>query len=134
METEKETRAEKMKAFSNTAILQRTLGSPLGQLPALSNASPSQEHSVAPSPLIAPREEGSSGRRGLAGSAIAVCFLGSQTWSSGMNLAFILGKFIFDSGWAGEEVSDRMTFVGGRGCHPLARCYLSIHLPSKTKV
>lgn len=107
METEKETRAEKMKAFSNTAILQRTLGSPLGQLPALSNASPSQEHSVAPSPLIAPREEGSSGRRGLAGSAIAVCFLGSQTWSSGMNLAFILGKFIFDSGWAGEEVSDR---------------------------
>lgn len=64
METEKETRAEKMKAFSNTAILQRTLGSPLGQLPALSNASPSQEHSVAPSPLIAPREEGSSGRRG----------------------------------------------------------------------
>lgn len=57
--------------------------------------------------LLPAWEEDSSGRRGLASSAIAVCFLGSQTWSSRMNLVFILGKFIFDSGRAGEEVSDR---------------------------
>lgn len=57
--------------------------------------------------------------RGLAGSGLSVCFLGSQAWSSGMNLVFILRKFIFDSGRAGEEVNDRKRREGSEtlwGC------------------
>lgn len=57
--------------------------------------------------------------RGLAGSALAVYFLGSQAWSSGMNLVCILRKFIFDSGRAGEEVNDRKRREGSEilwGC------------------
>lgn len=41
-----------------------------------------------------------------AGSALSVYLLGSQAWSSGMNLVLILRKFIFDFGRAGEEKMD----------------------------
>lgn len=49
---------------------------------------------------------------GLAGTALAVYVLGSQAWSSGMNLVFILRKFIFDSGRAG-----RRWLIGRGGKH-----------------
>jgi len=76
------------------------LGSPLGEIPALgtlfSTAKGSELLQVHPPPLWR-----------LAGSALTVCLLGSQAWSSGMSLVFILRKFIFDSGRARDEVNDR---------------------------
>lgn len=115
----KEKRTVKIKALGNTAILQWTPGSPFGGIPLLGTPfSPAKGWELLRVGALPARRR--AGRaRGLAASALAVYFLGSQTWSSGMSLVFILRKFIFDSGRAGEEVNDRKRREGAEilwGC------------------
>lgn len=108
----------KIKALSKIAVLQWTPGSSWGGIPLLGTLFPIAKGSewlwVHPPPLgrLAAPGEG-------AGWLHSVYFLGSWAWLSGMNLVFILRKFIFDSGRAGEDVNDRKRREGSEilwGC------------------